>query len=46
MIFQEILFGWGINPTLVAGGPQALEVLRRAAGEGRPIQVRLMRHDA
>ena len=42
MIFQEILFSWGINPTLVAGGPQALEVLCRAAADGRPIQVALI----
>ncbi len=37
MIFQEMLFGWGMKPTLVEGGKQALEALRRAAAEGRPF---------
>lgn len=42
MIFQEILFSWGVKPTLVAGGQQAMEVLRRAVDDGRPIQIALI----
>lgn len=37
MIFQEILFGWGMQPTIVDGGEAALESLLGAAAEGRPF---------
>jgi signal transduction histidine kinase/DNA-binding response OmpR family regulator len=32
-IFEETLVGWGMKPTLAAGGPQALAVLEEVAGK-------------
>jgi PAS domain S-box-containing protein len=43
-ILQELLLHWGMRPTVVETGPDALAVLQRAAGEGRPYAVVLLDH--
>ena len=37
VIFQEMLFGWGMKPTLAESGKEALEALRNAASNGTPF---------
>ncbi|WP_116474892.1 response regulator [Zobellella maritima] len=37
MILEEILLGWGMRPTLVQDGVQALEVLDKAGGDPFPL---------
>ena len=41
-ILQEILTGWGMTPTLVNGGQDALDTLTQAASEGRPFALVLL----
>jgi CheY-like chemotaxis protein len=43
-ILQELLTGWGMRPTLVEGGRQALAAMQRAADEGRPFAAVLLDH--
>ncbi len=41
-ILQELLFHWGLNPTLVPSGRAALEALRRSAEAGQPYSLALL----
>jgi CheY-like chemotaxis protein/HPt (histidine-containing phosphotransfer) domain-containing protein len=41
-ILEEMLAAWRMRPTAVPGGPEALEMLRRAAGEGEPFPLVLV----
>ncbi len=41
-ILQEILESWRMRPTVVAGGAEALEVLRQAASQGEPFPLALI----
>lgn len=39
VIFQEILFGWGMKPTLTESGEEALRALKNAAAQGNPFRL-------
>ncbi len=41
-IFDEVLFNWGMAPTCVAGGAEALIALREAADAGKPFRIALV----
>jgi signal transduction histidine kinase/DNA-binding response OmpR family regulator len=41
-ILEAILSGWGMKPTLVAGGPAALEALQAAEEAGKPFPLVLL----
>ena len=41
-VFHENLRGWGMRPTCVAGGDEAISAAREAVDEGDPFQVALL----
>ena len=41
-ILEEMLSNWGMKPTVVDGGPPALEALQRAARSGEPFGLLLL----
>jgi PAS domain S-box-containing protein len=43
-LLRALLTKWGMRPTLVEGGTQALDALRQAAEEGRPFAIVLLDH--
>ncbi len=43
-ILEELLSKWGLHPTVVSGGQQALEAMQRAADEGHPFALVLLDH--
>jgi signal transduction histidine kinase/CheY-like chemotaxis protein len=42
LILKELLGSWGMRPELAKNGAEALELLRRAAGEGRPHRLAIV----
>ncbi len=43
-ILRELLRNWGMRPTAVASGTEALAALKQAAGESRPFAMVLLDH--
>jgi PAS domain S-box-containing protein len=43
-LLRVLLTNWGMKPTLVESGRQALDVMQRAATDGRPFAVVLLDH--
>jgi PAS domain S-box-containing protein len=41
-ILEELLIAWGLRPTLVDGGPAALQTLERAQAAGAPFALALL----
>jgi signal transduction histidine kinase/DNA-binding response OmpR family regulator len=41
-ILEELLSGWGLRPTIVSGGKEALEAMQQAYADGEPYAIVLL----